>query len=269
MKTNYFDYPFRLSFLGLLALVWAQSIGAPRASSQEIDFADSIMPILRERCYTCHSEIQQMGGLRLDRRDDALQGGKSGAVIIPGDGAGSKLVQMVAGAVEGAVMPLVGDRLTPEQVDVLRAWIDQGANWTDGVTAESVDARDPRASHWSFQPVRRPPLPEVKNTAWIKNEIDAFVLARLEAESIEPAPEADKRCLIRRLSLDITGLPPTTTEVAAFLADEEPGAYGRLVESLLHSPHYGEKWGRYWQDLVRYADSEGYAGDDDLPHMWR
>ena len=227
------------------------------------------MPILRERCYTCHSEIQQMGGLRLDRRDDALQGGKSGAVIIPGDGAGSKLVQMVAGAVEGAVMPLVGDRLTPEQVDVLRAWIDQGANWTDGVTAESVDARDPRASHWSFQPVRRPPLPEVKNTAWIKNEIDAFVLARLEAESIEPAPEADQRCLIRRLSLDITGLPPTTTEVAAFLADEEPDAYGRFVEGLLHSPHYGEKWGRYWQDLVRYADSEGYSGDDDLPHMWR
>ena len=274
MNPSYFDR-FRRCGLILLALLGvqpasgAQPVGMAPAASHEVDFTNSVEPIFRDRCYVCHSEIQQMGGLRLDRREDALQGGKSGAVILPGDSVNSKLVQMVAGIGEGAVMPLVGARLTPEQIDILRAWIDQGAKWTAVAAVAPLHAEDPRASYWSFQPIRRPSLPEMSNAAWVRNEIDFFVLARLDAELIEPAPEADKRRLIRRLSLDITGLPPGAREVEAFLADTEAGAYERLVERLLRSPHYGEKWGRYWQDLVRYADSEGYAGDDDVPQMWR
>ncbi len=267
--------PFWLASLGLIALlpvrsaITAQPLEKARVPSSEVDFESSVAPIFRNRCFACHSEIQQMGGLRLDRSEDALRGGVSGAVIHPGDSAGSKLIRMVTGVDEGSVMPLGGEPLTPEQVSILRAWIDQGANWKRIAPVDRAQPQDPRWAHWSFQPIRRPSLPGIENPAWIENEIDAFVLARLEREGIAPSPEADRGRLIRRLSLDIIGLPPSPNQVTAFLADDREDAYDRLVERLLQSPHYGEKWSRYWQDLVRYADSEGYAGDDDMPHMWR
>ena len=200
-------------------------------------------------------------------------GGSSGVVIKPGNSADSKLIHLVAGLQEGLVMPMTGERLTPEQVGLLRAWIDQGANWLEQATAaeearsqEKVRHKHP---HWAFNPPQRPAIPKVENQAWVKNPIDAFVLARLEAEGIEHSPEADRITLIRRVSLDLTGLPPTPTEVDRFLTDARPDAYERLVDRLLESPHYGEKWARHWLDLARYADSDGYYQDISRPHAWR
>ena len=149
----------------------------------------------------------------------------------------------------------------------MRAWIDQGAVWPAGGVAAAVVR--PKSSHWSLQPIQRPALPAVRNAAWVRNPIDAFILARLESEKIAPSPEADKNTLLRRLSLDLTGLPPTPAEVAAFLADTRPDAYERVVDRLMASPHYGEKWARHWLDQARYADSDGYEKDSRRPHAWR
>jgi hypothetical protein len=213
----------------------------------------------------------QMNGLRLDNRASLLSGGHSGAAIKPGNSAESRLILMVSGAIQGKLMPPAGDRLTPEQIGLLRAWIDQGASWTEESQAVPAKAAEQKQGkdHWAFLPPRRPGLPKVKNRKWIHNPIDNFVLNRLEVEKIKPSPEADKITLIRRVSLDLTGLPPTLQEVAAFVNDEGPNAYESLVDRLLDSPHYGEKWARHWLDLARYADSDGYEKDNARPYAWR
>jgi hypothetical protein len=162
-------------------------------------------------------------------------------------------------------MPPEGPRLSVEQVSLLRAWIDQGAAWP----VEGDPAADAGADHWSFSPPVRHQPPAVADVSWVRSPIDAFVLARLEAAGLSPSPEADRPTLIRRLSLDLLGLPPSPDEVAQFLADEAPGAYERLVDRLLASPHYGERWGRHWLDLARYADSNGYDNDEPRPDAWR
>ena len=245
----------------------------PPAAPTQVDFERDIAPLFRQKCFACHGPDKQMGGLRLDRQTDAMAGGYSGVVIKPGNSADSKLIHLVAGLKEGLVMPMTGERLTPEQVGLLRAWIDQGAHWLEQATAaeaarsqEKVRHKHP---HWAFNPPQRPAIPKVENQAWVKNPIDAFVLARLEAEGMEHSPEADRITLIRRVSLDLTGLPPTPTEVDRFLTDARPDAYERLVDRLLESPHYGEKWARHWLDLARYADSDGYYQDISRPHAWR
>ena len=244
----------------------------PPAAPTQVDFERDIAPLFRQECYACHGPDRQMGGLRLDRQADAMAGGYSGVVIKPGNSADSKLIHLVAGLKEGLVMPMTGERLTPEQVGLLRAWIDQGAHWPEQATAaeeaksqEQVRRKHP---HWAFNPPQRPAIPKVENQAWVKNSIDAFVLARLEAEGIEPSPEASRATLMRRVSLDLTGLPATPEEVDQFLADGS-AAYKHLVDRLLLSPHYGEKWARQWLDLARYADSDGYEKDLPRPHAWR
>ena len=204
-----------------------------------------------------------MHGLRLDRREDALRGSDSGPVIVPGKSGESKLIQMVSGTIEGKIMPPAGQRLSPQEIAVLRGWIDQGAQWS-AAAAEKAQGTASESTHWAFRSIRRPAVPDVKNRSWARNPIDNFVLARLEAEGIEPSPEASRSTLIRRLSLDLTGLPPTSGETAAFVADDTPGAYERLVDRLLESPHYGEKWARHWLDLARYSDSDGYRQDDSV-----
>ena len=243
----------------------------PAAATEKIDFAQDIEPLLVSRCQACHGPRAQMNGLRLDRRADALRGGYAGAVILPGESGASKLIQMVAGQVEGKIMPPAGERLSEQEVGLLRAWIDQGVRWRspDPTSSEAKSAKAPQSSHWAFQPLEKPALPEVSDAAWGRNEIDRFLLARLEAEGAAPSPEADKPTLIRRLSLDLTGLPPTPGETAAFLAADSGGAYEALVDRLLDSPHYGEKWGRHWLDLARYGDSHGFRGDQFRPHAWR
>jgi hypothetical protein len=193
----------------------------------------------------------QMGGLRLDRPTSALK------AVKPGDSSGSLLFRKVSG-LEKTVMPPAGARLSPEQIALLKAWIDDGAKWPANIDISS-------SKHWAFQPVVRPQVPA--GTA--ANPIDRFILARLAKEGVQASAPADRNTLLRRVTLDITGLPPTPEETAAFLNDARPDAYERLVDRLLASPHYGEKWARLWLDLAHYADSDGYEKDLVRPYAWR
>jgi hypothetical protein len=235
-------------------------------SGPKVDFARDVAPILA-RCQSCHSATRQMSGLRLDSRAAAIAGAASGPVIVPGHSAESRLAEVVAGAGK-LVMPPAGKRLTTEEVGTIRTWIDQGAPWPDKFAFQPA-APTPTRTHWSFTPLKAVESPAVRNNSWPRDPIDRFVLAKLESEGIAPAREADRRTLIRRLSLDLTGLPPTREEVAGFVGDNRSDAYERLVDRLLASPHYGEKWARHWLDLARYADSDGYEKDLPRPWAWR
>ncbi len=221
------------------------------AAQQKVDFVRDIQPIFAASCAGCHGAKKQAAGLRLDSKKIALS-----KVILPGKAAESLLYQRVAGVTDQARMPMGGKPLPPEQIALIKAWIDAGAEWPE---ASSIDGEVKK--HWAFVAPIRPTLPHVSQAAWVKNPIDAFVLARLEKEGLAPAPEADKVTLLRRLSLDLIGLPPTPEEVDVFLADKSPKAYEKQVERLLASPHYGERWGRHWLDAARYADSDGYEKD--------
>ncbi len=261
---------------GLVAsfAVQAQQGSLPSPVERQVSFVGDIRPLLESRCQMCHGPQLQSSGLRLDRREHALKGGYSGAAIRPGDSAGSKLIRMVAGLEKDLVMPPAGEKLTAKEIGLLRAWIDQGAEWPVeeaevNEEAPAVVSAKPRNTHWSFQPVARPAPPSVKHRAWAKNPIDRFVLARLEKDGIEPSRQTDRRTLLRRVSLDLTGLPPTLAEVAEFLAGDGTEAYEKAVDRLLESPHYGEKWAMHWLDLARYADSDGYEKDLSRPHAWR
>ncbi len=257
-----------LSIGAFSLLCAADDPSLPPAAKTKIEFARDIEPLLQKRCLLCHGEQQQMSGLRLDQKDAALKGGAGGQDIQPGNSAGSRLIRLVAG-VEKKVMPPVGARLTAAEVGLLRAWIDQGVNWPVQPTSQNTAGQKPGSSHWAFQKIRRPDVPVVRDRAWPRNPVDNFILARLEAEGIAPSPEAGKLTLLRRVSLDLTGLPPTDEEVREFQRDNRPDAYERLVDRLLASPHYGEKWARYWLDLARYADSDGYEKDRARPWAWR
>jgi hypothetical protein len=235
----------------------------PPAATTKIDFARDIRPILQTRCLECHGPTKRKGELRLDDGPHALKGGASGPVIVPGKSASSRLVRLVAGLERDKRMPPKGAPLTAAEVGKLRAWIDQGAHWPKDASLAGGD------KHWSFQPIRRPALPKVKNTRWPRNEIDHFILARLEADGISPSPEADRAALLRRLSLDLIGLPPSPDEIDKFLADKSDDAYEKQVDRLLALPHFGENWGRHWLDLARYADSDGYEKDLLRPYAWR
>ncbi|HXG11922.1 MAG TPA: PSD1 and planctomycete cytochrome C domain-containing protein [Gemmataceae bacterium] len=243
-----------------LALLFALLLlAAPLSAAEPPDYLRDIKPILTKHCYSCHGPEKQRSNLRLDTVAGALKGGDTGPAIVPGKSSESRLIKAVTGTDDLIPqMPPKGDRLSAEQVALLRAWIDAGAKAPAGEVAEAAPAK---STHWAFRPPVRPPVPPVKNIAWVRNPIDHFILARLEKEGIAPSPEADRVTLIRRLSLDLLGLPPTPEEVDAFLADTRPDAYERLVDRLLASPHYGERWGRHWLDLARYADSNGYSID--------
>jgi mono/diheme cytochrome c family protein len=239
----------------------------PPPAKGTIDFARDIKPIFERSCVLCHGDKKQQSGLRLDDGAEAMKGSNSGAVLMPKDVKASRLLHVVAGLDPDVKMPPKGKTpLSADEIGKLRAWIEQGAIWPKDANAKTGPAK---SDHWAFQPIRRPPLPAVRNQAWVKNPLDAFVLARLENEKIAPSPEADRATLIRRLSLDLLGLPPAPTEVDAFLKDARPDAYERLVDRLLQSPHYGERWGRHWLDLARYADSDGYEQDRPRAFAWR
>ncbi|HZM02686.1 MAG TPA: PSD1 and planctomycete cytochrome C domain-containing protein [Candidatus Saccharimonadales bacterium] len=229
----------------------------PPAASRPVDFVKDVQPILAENCYTCHGPKQHESQLRWDNKQIAMHGGEHGKVIIPGNSAASRMIQLVGGLEPDLIMPQKGAPLTAVQVGLLRAWIDQGAVWPESASVKVVDPRD----HWAFKAPVRPAVPIVKNKSWVRNPIDSFVMARLEAENLRPSPEADRPTLLRRLSLDLIGLPPTIDEINAFVADHRPDAYDQLVQRLLASPHYGERWARHWLDAARYADSNGYEKD--------
>jgi hypothetical protein len=214
----------------------------------QVDFVRDIQPIFAANCYSCHGPQVQMAGLRLDARP--------GKILTPGDAAASILYQRVAGIGDLARMPMGGKPLPAEQIALIRDWINQGANWP-----ETVSAAVPEKKHWAFVPPQRPAIPTPSKPDWVHDPIDNFILARLDRESLAPSPEADRTTLLRRLSLDLTGLPPTIAEVDAFLADRSPKAYEKQVDRLLASPHYGERWARVWLDAARYADSNGFEKD--------
>ncbi len=243
---------------GYLAAVVLCATSLPAA---EVHYATDVAPLLEKRCYGCHGAGQQMSGLRLDQKDAAMR------VIQPGNSGASRLIRMVTGA-DGKVMPPVGARLTAAQIAMLRAWIDKGAEWPVSATATATTAST-AATHWSFRKITRPDVPAVRDRAWARNPIDNFILAKLDAEGIAPSPEASRGTLLRRVSLDLTGLPPSAEEVDEFLRDNRPDAYERVVDRLLASPHFGEKWARSWLDLARYADSDGYEKDRTRPWAWR
>jgi len=231
--------------------------------SEIVDFTRDIQPIFKQACYRCHSGENAQAGLRLDSKSGALKGGRAGAAIIPGNSKASLLVKRLLGAGSGPRMPLVGEPLAPEKIAIISAWIDQGAPWHD----ETAAGEAPSKKHWAFLPPTRPAIPPVKNKRWVRNPIDSFILARLEKEGLSPSPPASKEALLRRVSLDLTGLPPTIEEIDNFLADRSTDAYQRVVERLLASLHYGERWGRHWLDVARYADTNGF--EKDLPRsIW-
>jgi mono/diheme cytochrome c family protein len=250
-------------------MLQAQPPSLPQAADHKVDFAAEIAPLFQSRCYACHGPKMQMSSLRLDDGNAALQGGVSGPVIKPGHSADSPLFLRITGASGLGQMPPSGPKLTAEQIGIVRAWIDQGAAWPGAVMPQSIKPNPKSASHWAFQPIGQPWPPATSNASWVRNPIDAFVLARLEHEKINPSPEAPRTVLLRRLSLDLIGLPPSPEEVEAFVADRRPDAYEREVERLLSSPHFGEKWARDWLDKARYADSDGYEKDWFRPWAWR
>jgi hypothetical protein len=247
----------------------AQNRSAARAGLQRrIDFKRQIEPIFAQSCYQCHGERKAMGQLRLDGKEFALRGGLSGPAIVPGDGERSLLVKRISGEGAEARMPMGGAPLTPAQIALIRRWIDQGANWSGDDQSAIRNSQSTIKRHWAYIKPVRPALPRVKNQSWVRNPIDAFILARLEKEGLKPSPEADKATLLRRVYLDVTGLPPSVKEVDEFLADKSPDAYEKVVDRLLASDHYGERWARPWLDLARYADSNGYEKDN-LRVAWK
>ncbi|MDE2928845.1 MAG: PSD1 and planctomycete cytochrome C domain-containing protein [Acidobacteriota bacterium] len=250
-----------------LALVAVPGLGQNQ-SAEAPDFKRDIEPIFSQRCHHCHGPGQASGGLRLDLRESALKGGASGPAIVPGDSSASRLIQMVSGK-GGMIMPLQGDPLSAVLIDRLRAWIDEGASWPAETDVAGADLQAGANGHWSFQEISAPAVPATRNPDRVRNPIDSFVLEALETRGLQPSSRASRETLVRRLHLDLLGLPPTPAEVEAFVNDPLPNAYERLVRQLLASPHYGERWARHWLDLARYADSDGFEKDGVRPHAWR
>ncbi|MEO6785458.1 MAG: DUF1549 domain-containing protein, partial [Chthoniobacteraceae bacterium] len=238
-------------------------------------FERRIRPLLTDTCGDCHGAEKQKGDLRLDSRTGWMKGGASGTVIVPGKPDDSLLISAVRYWDKSLQMP-PKHALEPAEVNDLIEWVKLGAPdpRTEEPKAEPAKAAvtidfEKGRKHWAFQPVKMPPLPAVRDTAWARNEVDHFTLSRMEAAGVKPAPDADRRTLLRRVTYDLTGLPPTPAEVDAFVKDTAPDAFARVVDRLLASPHYGERWGRHWLDVVRYADTCGNASDYPVPQAFR
>jgi len=242
----------------------AASVALPPAASRKVDFVKDIRPLLAGKCYSCHGPSEQKGQLRWDVKAIAAKGGVSGPAFKPGNSAESLVVRLVAGVQPDLVMPLKGTRLSPEEVGLLRAWIDQGAVWPDGL---DPDGYTPQSGHWAYRPLAKLAPPQVKGS-WARSPIDRFILAKLQEKKLQPSPAADKRTLLRRVTYDLTGLPPTPEDIQSFLADKTPDAYSKVVDRLLRSPRYGEHWARHWLDVVHYADSHGHDQDRPRDNAW-
>ncbi len=235
-------------------------IGAQTVEAQPVDFARDVVPIFQARCAACHGPKSQMGQLRLDAKAIFERGGTSGLPVVAGKPDESLLVRRILASNGMSIMPPMGEKLSSENVDVIRRWVGQGATWPQGVGADVTEV----SRHWSYnQPLASTHRGRVYN-------IDDFIREKLAAVGMKPSARAPKESLIRRLSLDLTGLPPTPSEVDAFLKDTDSGAYGRVVDRLLASPHYGERWAQMWLDLARYADTNGYESDEPRTNWaWR
>ncbi|WP_435009281.1 PSD1 and planctomycete cytochrome C domain-containing protein [Tundrisphaera lichenicola] len=263
-----------LALLALIGAIPARADDAPKPDDPAaVEFFEArVRPLLVERCQGCHGAAKSKGGLRLDSKDLAMAGGPTGPAIVPGKPGESLLIEAINYA-EILQMP-PKSKLPDEEIATLTRWVAQGAVWPSGgekVASGQVKPFDlaERSKHWSLQPVRDPAIPDVRDAAWPINPVDRFLLAKLEAKGIKPAGEADRPTLIRRLSFDLTGLPPRPDEVRAFVDDPAPDAYEKLVDRLLASPHYGERWARHWLDLVRFSETSGHEFDYEIPEAYR
>ncbi len=255
--------PFVRSFSALAAAISCLAGGhasAQNAPAQKVNFGRDVLPLFKAHCFQCHAGTESQGGLKLDSRQAILKGGASGTSMVPGQAAKSLLLTRILGEGGKPRMPLGFAPLSESQTALIRAWLDQGATWPTG--ADRV--------HWAYVKPKRPTLPPVKSVAWARSPIDRFILAKIEKAGLHPSPEADKVTLLRRVTLDLTGLPPTPAEVDAFVADKSPNAYDKVVDLLLASPHYGERMALPWLDTARYADSNGFQQDGDTyQYVWR
>ncbi len=247
------------------------------AADGVVDYATHIQPLLAKKCVSCHGPEKQKAGLRLDRKGAVLKGGDDlGPAIVPGKSRESPLFRVVAGLEAGLEMPAEGEKLTAAEMELLKRWIDGGAKWSD----DGSETDDVTKSHWAFRPLvqltsqianfksQNANLKSESSNFQFQNPVDAFIASRLEREGLKPSPEADRTTLIRRLKFDLLGLPPSPEEVTEFVADSEPDAYERLVDRYLASPHFGERWGRHWLDVVRFAESHGFEMNQPRPNAW-
>jgi hypothetical protein len=236
-------------------------------------FDKQVLPILQQNCFKCHGEGKVRGGLRLTSRANLLKGGDSGPAVSIEKPETSRLIQAINYR-DGLEMPPTG-KLPQEKIDLLTRWVKAGTPWPgaaqtgDTPTTKSGEISNEARNYWAYLPIRRPELPVVADSQWVRTPVDNFVLAKLRAAKLNPAPPADKRHLVRRVYYDLIGLPPTPEQVDAFVNDPAPNAYEKLIDELLDSPHYGEKWGRHWLDVVRYAETNGYERDGPKPFAWR
>ncbi|MGI9470622.1 MAG: PSD1 and planctomycete cytochrome C domain-containing protein [Rubripirellula sp.] len=263
-------------FLALMALlVGAIPSGADEPQANHLEFFEKeVRPLLVKHCYQCHSVNAKRveGKLLLDSRSAHLLGGDSGEAIVPGDADASLLIEAVR--YESYEMPPKG-KLPEQDIETLVRWINMGAPWpkeappSSTARSDGFDLEKRRSDFWVWQPIANPDPPPVQEEAWPRNDVDRYVLARLEEAELKPSSDADRAALLRRLYFDLIGLPPTPNEVDAFLTDTEPGAIERVVDGLLDSPHFGERWGRHWLDLVRYAESRGHEFDNDTPNAFQ
>jgi mono/diheme cytochrome c family protein len=249
-----------------LLLAGCLAAGWQAAAAADVDYLKQVKPLLEARCYSCHGALKQKGGLRLDTASQAIQGGDSGPAVVAGDPARGELLGRVAAKGKGRMPPEHdGEALTGPQVELVRTWVAAGAPHP----ADEKPEADPR-DHWAFKPVARPPVPKPKATDWVKNPVDAYVARRHDDRGLTPLPEAPRAVLLRRLSLDLIGLPPTPEEVAAFQADDRKDWYERAVTRLLDDPRHGERWARHWMDVWRYSDWWGLGNElrNSQKHMW-
>ena len=245
----------------LLLLVRCNSLPSAEPAPS---FESNIAPLLTSHCLKCHSGPQAKGELDLTRREHLLAGGGSGSVVTPGKAAESLLFKYVRDRKMPPKKPL-----SETEIELLRRWIDAGAVW-QGPALKPPRGEANRSGHdwWSLQPIRRPSLPAVSRPTWLRTPVDAFILARLDQQGLAPAPEIDRRTYIRRVTLDLTGLLPSPEEMDSFVKDTAADAYGKLIDRLLASPAYGERWARHWLDVVRFAESHGYEMNTLRPDAW-
>ena len=255
------------TLFSLLITLFLLAVTRPADAAEDVSFELQVRPILTAKCLECHGLEAQESHLRLDRRSSMLSGGDSGEpAIIVGDSAKSHLIALVSGHEAGKLMPPdEANRLTESEIQILRTWIDSGAAWPGSENESDTEASE--LDHWSFKPVAAV-VPPSANSDFVSNPVDSFILQKLTEHSIAPNPRATKAELIRRIYLDMLGLPPTPEEVSAFGADVRPDAYQQLVERILTSPHYGERWARYWLDLVRFAETNGFETNRERPNAW-
>ena len=275
-------WPFRMTVCWVIALAGGLS-GVVSGASDENEarrrefFEAKIRPVLVVQCYDCHGVAKQAGGLRVDWRDGLLEGGDLGPAVAPGKPDESLLIQVLEHEEPGLEMPRKGPKLPDAVLNDFRDWVASGAFDPRDAPPSAEDAvRDEwrvklasRRSWWSLQPVTRQNVPEPRLTGWAGGPVDQFILARLESTGLAPAPPADKRTLARRVAFVLTGLPPNADDLRAYLDDPRPDAYERLVDRLLASPHFGERWARHWMDVVRYGDTYGYEWDIPAKGAWR